>query len=222
MGWQQLFRAIIIDRGYRYYLDRHVKSIHRTEAELQAVVCGNHDYHVWIKTSQGDVERMGCDCPYAREGSNCKHMVAVLFAVKDLDASETRAQDMQELTDIIQNTGEEELKSFLLENLRADEKLRIQFLIQFTGSRGKTDIDRHQRTVDLIFQSNTNAYGMIDPFSLYNLSLEIKSFLTGVVRPMINREEYQDAFRLVAYIYTCLDGLPTKDADTDEYELDVI
>ena len=31
---------------------------------------------------------MDCDCPYAADGNNCKHMAAVLFAADDTESTE--------------------------------------------------------------------------------------------------------------------------------------
>lgn len=93
-GWQTLFKPHILDRGEAYWQQGHVAELHRTPDGIQAVVAGSEDYEVEIELEDGMVCDMYCSCPYAEDGSACKHMAAVLFAAELL---EWRADTMQAL-----------------------------------------------------------------------------------------------------------------------------
>ena len=54
--------------------------------EVNAVVSGSDDYEVSIYLSDGEIEDMYCDCPYASDGNNCKYMAAVLYLLEDLQS----------------------------------------------------------------------------------------------------------------------------------------
>lgn len=90
-GWQTLFKPHILDRGEAYWQQGHVAELHRTPDGIQAVVAGSEDYEVEIELDDGMVCDMYCSCPYAEDGSACKHMAAVLFAAEDCpgDAADT-------------------------------------------------------------------------------------------------------------------------------------
>ena len=53
-----------------------------TEDGYKAVVSGSEDYSVEIVIENGKVLSMVCDCPYAEDGNNCKHMAAVLYEIE--------------------------------------------------------------------------------------------------------------------------------------------
>ena len=79
MEWESYFYKRILDRGYDYYLDGCVEDLCITSNRIKAVVYGTHPYHVEIKLNGNRIIGMSCDCPYALDGHNCKHMAAVLY-----------------------------------------------------------------------------------------------------------------------------------------------
>ena len=113
MEWETYFQKRILNRGYNYYLDGYVEDIYRTNKKIKAVVYGTHHYHVEITLNGDCVEDMSCDCPYAQDGYNCKHMAAVLFEWErrvshpEIDNSE-----------IIDNASDDDIRAFLLHLLK--------------------------------------------------------------------------------------------------------
>lgn len=73
----------ILQRGKAYYEDGHVESFEEVEnGAWIATVIGSEDYFVEIEFSKrGTVKDYQCDCPY--DGDLCKHVVAVLYAIRD-------------------------------------------------------------------------------------------------------------------------------------------
>ena len=82
MEWEHLFREIILERGYEYYLEGAVVNEHISKNSISATVSGNDDYDVEIIFNNDKIIGMYCSCPYAADGHNCKHMAAVLYTFK--------------------------------------------------------------------------------------------------------------------------------------------
>ena len=78
-NWRDLFQDHILARGEMYFYDGAVQELHKTEHGYQAIVEGTEDYEVEIEIEEGEVCEMYCSCPYAEDGSHCKHMAAVLY-----------------------------------------------------------------------------------------------------------------------------------------------
>ena len=76
-SWQRLFAPQILSRGQEYYDAELVNICRAEETEIEATVEGTERYHVEIYLRRGQVMEMDCDCPYASDGNNCKHMAAV-------------------------------------------------------------------------------------------------------------------------------------------------
>lgn len=83
MNWERLFTRTIRDRGYTYYRRNKVKNLEIGQNTIEADVTGTHRYHVLISMKDHEIKRMYCNCPYADDGHNCKHMAAVLYEWED-------------------------------------------------------------------------------------------------------------------------------------------
>ena len=89
-SWTQLFAPHILARGKTYYEDGRVAEPEHSQNCCTAAVHGTTEYRVSIFHS-GEVNTdMTCTCPYAKDGCHCKHMAALLYALKlDLKAGES-------------------------------------------------------------------------------------------------------------------------------------
>lgn len=81
-AWKSLFTGTIRGRGLDYYRNGKVKQIQKKEDGAAGVVAGSSDYHISIQWKNGTIESMTCDCPYAKDGINCKHEAALLYALE--------------------------------------------------------------------------------------------------------------------------------------------
>jgi len=116
MDWKGLFNPVILERGYDYYRNGNAEILSSMADEVNAVVSGSDDYEVSIYLSDGEIEDMYCDCPYASDGNNCKHMAAVLYLLEDLQSySNPHYTDIESL---IAGTSPEQLKKFLINAMR--------------------------------------------------------------------------------------------------------
>lgn len=91
------------ERGKQYAADGAVRSIKKTdEHTVQAQVQGSdvHPYVVSIQFDANSVREVECTCPYV-EGSWCKHIVAVLFELRDDE--EVSAEEAVEVGELVED-----------------------------------------------------------------------------------------------------------------------
>ena len=88
-SWKGWFPPGTLEKGLDHYESGAVSDLKTTECGYEAVVLGSREYHVEIELNDGEISGMYCDCPYADDGSFCKHMAAVLFEIEDQEEDET-------------------------------------------------------------------------------------------------------------------------------------
>lgn len=80
-----MFTNRILERGYHYYLEKRVNNVVKIDNIYHASVEGSETYHVEIEIKPGNkIGYMHCDCPYCKDGHDCKHEVAVLIEIIEL------------------------------------------------------------------------------------------------------------------------------------------
>lgn len=85
--YQRWFQPQIWSRGYDYYRKNRVHINSREYEHVYATVDGTDLYEVSIYFYNGEIQDMECDCPYAMDGNNCKHMAAVLIKLSEEETS---------------------------------------------------------------------------------------------------------------------------------------
>lgn len=125
-NWQSYFEPHILARGYNYMLEGRVHNPEFRGQVCTAQVQGSEEYDVEIVLTGNRVEEMHCTCPYARAGSNCKHMAAVLYTVSEeqYDCGETSDGTPLSAEKLVQSMSDCEVRSILTELLQTHEPLR--------------------------------------------------------------------------------------------------
>ena len=106
------------------------------------MVSGSDDYEVNIYFSDGEIEDMYCDCPYASDGNNCKHMAAVLYLFDDLQGY-YMLHDTN-IESLIDNTKPELLKKFLINAMKYDSGMKERFIRFVNGENGSINIAEYK------------------------------------------------------------------------------
>ncbi|WPQ63819.1 SWIM zinc finger family protein [Chitinophaga sancti] len=122
--------SVIIQRGRQYYEDGAVIDLEETDNNYwQAEVAGSTTYFVEIKLgNKNKIEDYSCDCPY--DGDTCKHVVAVLFLLKEelsntiVSAKRATQPDFKKL---LQKINIEEYKEFILTHATKDKNFKSAF-----------------------------------------------------------------------------------------------
>lgn len=164
------------ERGVNYWNQGRIQELNVDLERIRTTVRGNSDYHVSI-TVADDAIRTLCSCPYNYVG-DCKHIVAVLLAVDDRDIdtdTDTGDESTENLPDsmdaeaLVEQATADELRTFLLDAIEDDHKLRNRF-VAFSGKdTGKTVYD-YTREIDRLFKDAAGHGGMIDYDTHVNFS----------------------------------------------------
>lgn len=85
MKWKYMFSNVILQRGRQYYERGRVQAIMHNGNRFQAEVVGSVPYEVEAVLQEGKTPYLSCECHYAEDGSYCKHMAALMFAIEDME-----------------------------------------------------------------------------------------------------------------------------------------
>ncbi len=210
MDWKKLFNPIILERGYDYYRNEKTELLSLSADEVNAVVSGSDDYEVSIYLSDGEIDDMYCDCPYASDGNNCKHMAAVLYLFEDLqNHSKLHYNDIESLID---DTSPEQIKKFLINAMRYDTGLEECFIRFIDGENGSINIAEYKSQLkSLIWQYSDNS-GFINWKNVSPFINEAIKLLEECTDSLIEWKRYFEAFEIVSYYY---DEILITDLDDD-------
>ena len=205
MEWENNFSKITLNRGYNYYLDGYVEDICITKNRIKAVVYGTHHYHVDITLNGDDVEYMSCDCPYASDGSNCKHMAAVLFEWE-------RRVSHPEIghSEIIDDASDDDIRSFLLQLFNENPDLVERFK-QFTSTDNSMDAMRSE--LFAIINKYQYSYNYINTDNTVPFCENYGDVVFKWVDLLKQRKEY---FNAICFLIEAHDILGSLDIDSDE------
>ncbi len=156
---RNLAGPIIFARGEAYYDGGQVFSLAEHQGTLAAKVSGTHDYRVklWLEDEELQFE---CTCPYADDGSFCKHAVAVGLAWLEGETAgkQTGKQTgktggpMVTLDDVeqyLQQQSKPMLVSLLMEQVLDNDRLHERLLLKVARTTGAgIDINAFRRAID--------------------------------------------------------------------------
>lgn len=232
MNWKKLFEPHILERGYTYYCENAVENLEVSEDFVQADVIGTYDYEVEISLDKGQITDMYCSCPYAEDGSHCKHMAAVLFAWKEgktQEVPETNKEDAdlflkahtgkayEKKTAAIRKLVEEAdlsiVKEYLVSALAENEKLLIRFHNMVREPSAEESIERYIHQVDAIAHRYLGREQFISYYEAGDFISELEDILEDAVRRMINHKQYSKAFELMNYIFVLIGNVDMDDSD---------
>lgn len=214
MEWETYFQKRILDRGYDYYFDDRVENLRVNSNRIKAVVNGTDFYHVEIKLNGNKIIGMSCDCPYALDGHNCKHMAAVLYEWQ-LRVTHPEIDSLQ----LVEDASEEDVRSFLIQVLDDNPNL-VETFKQYTQNEFSltTMIDDLEGVCD----SYSNGYHYID----YEFSRDFCDNYEDAVDKWLDvlkkRDQYSLAFRFLLKAYEVFYKLDIEDNGGETVALSVI
>lgn len=214
MEWETYFQKRILNRGYDYYFDDRVEDLRINSNRIKAVVNGTDFYHVEIKLNGNKIIGMSCDCPYALDGHNCKHMAAVLYEWQ-LRVTHSEIDSLQ----LVEDASEEDVRSFLIQVLDDNPNL-VETFKQYTQNEFSltTMIDDLEGVCD----SYSNGYHYID----YEFSRDFCDNYEDAVDKWLDvlkkRDQYSLAFRFLLKAYEVFYKLDIEDNGGETVALSVI
>lgn len=231
-AWKRLFEPHILLRGQDYYESELVDIISEDERTIEAEVAGTDDYSVKVALQKGRVVHMSCDCPYAEDGNNCKHMAAVLFAAEEADelqeppveCIEQRDREKKDspeasLEQAISGLSEEQLRALLLDAAKKHGDVYDRITLIGKRSVGPSVRKRWRAELWEIGRRSSDRHGFIDYAHASDYAVEICQYMDDAIRPLLENGLVKDAFDLVGIVFT---EAMEKEIDYSDGELNYI
>lgn len=133
-NFEQVIDTKITTSGYRYYAYGHITDIQLKDfGEWVAKVKGSQSYDVDLRIGNGYVEHFKCDCSDGCLGEVCKHVVAVLYHIKEgrLQTHEDFMNLTEEVKGLLRDLSKEDMKAFMVEFATQNRKFREKLMAEF-------------------------------------------------------------------------------------------
>lgn len=225
-NWESEFAPHILKRGLDYFEEGAVLELTQTADGYEATVEGNEYYRVEIAISDQKLMAMSCDCPYAEDGKNCKHMAAVLYAIEEHSDEAYSLHDptianssIPALEKMIQELSEAELRAFLSEYAIKDESIRNALVARYASLSHPRTLTLLKREVDQTIDQYGDRSGFIDYRNAWKFESAMIDILNDRVSPLIDRGECMQAFELSAYVFTQTAHVDIDDSDGTVYNI---
>ena len=227
MNWERFFSSRILGRGYDYYLSGNIESITKLSNSYKAIVSGMDEYVVNISlNSDNDIDYMNCTCPYADDGSYCKHMAAVLYAIDDNDEGENSTEtnndfsgtiisDIDKVRDIILEMEPELIRKELVTIMENDQTLRADFLLKHIKDQENIIhyIKKLKKSAYAIFRGCSDRHGFIDWRNAFNLISRLDNEIMFNLRDFTaDEKEAKAAFDVSLYVYDLFNNTDIDDS----------
>jgi uncharacterized Zn finger protein len=126
-NFEQAVESKIVERGLDYFENGDVARLEQVgTGEFSAIVLGSERYEVFVRLDGKAVAEHECDCPYDWRDV-CKHRVAVFYAIRGGDFSDTG----DKLNSLLENLHDSALRRFVSNLLKKDRSFRQRFLREF-------------------------------------------------------------------------------------------
>lgn len=223
MNWEKLFAPHILERGYDYYREGAVTDIRVNGSTIEATVEGSEEYAVSIEWEKGKIAKMECSCPYAKDGTYCKHMAAVLYAYEDDHQEKNGSSSTDQTTPTLtyeqlqEQVGKADpalVDKFLTDILWKNEAWRQRFLaILHPDDQGERLIASAKHRLDEIADAAGGYDGYIDYYAASRFIAEIGEWMDEEIDPLLERRQDRSAFDLSIHVMKTLDGVEMDDSD---------
>lgn len=207
--WKQLFSQTILNRGREYFNQGLVESLDYDERGITAVVCGSYDYAVDITFAKNEVKEISCDCPYAEDGYNCKHMAAVLYEWEDKSknypSTITMSKRKISVEDAVCALPEESVRSLLLQYAKEIPSLREKLISLTVNYTDKKHLHTWNKELMLLQRSYGACEGYLNYYDTYNYFSDLTDFLDKKISILMQTELFSKAFELICEVYDATD-----------------
>lgn len=214
----------IIHRGREYYENGAVVDLQETGKDCwQAEVLGTESYTVEVEIfRKGDIKSYSCDCPY--DGDVCKHVVAVLFLLREKinnTAVRKKIAPKADFDKLVKKISLEEYQEFILICAAKDKIFKSLFERYFADKDSNINEENNYTKLLKSIIKNHSSGDFIDYRSIHRLANEINELLDEG-RQLIQKGNFRGAFILARSVLTEVIELITYCDDSSGYIGDMI
>lgn len=211
----------LLKKAQPYFQNGAVLYVEQDDSGVwQAEVEGTETYSVEITLKERTITDSFCDCPV--ESSVCKHVVAVLFALRETmrkqaaQPSRKAKKTTGKLTiaDLVQQVSADELRAFVVSYATTDKTFATKLQLHFSDKDERIDVGKQY--TDLIrktIRAHSDRHGFIDYRSTFKLAKEINTLQATVVK-LISQRNFKDALMLAMILLQEMMTLMTESDDS--------
>lgn len=214
----------ILHRGREYYENGAVVDLVEIGKDCwQAEVMGTESYTVELEIFRKDsIKSYSCDCPY--DGDICKHVVAVLFLLREKitnTAVSSKVVSKADFNKLVEKISLEEYQKFILAYAAKDKTFKSLFERHFADKDSNINVgDNYTELLKNLIRNNSNG-DFIDYRSIHRLANEINELLDERLQ-LIEKGDFTGAFVLGRSVLTEVIELITYCDDSSGYIGDII
>lgn len=210
-----------MERGREYYRDNCVTKLIHTENAIQAKVEGSEEYCVEIQLAKGMPVDMFCDCPYADDGENCKHMAAVLFAVEakeyafevDSEEEDNDSEYDSLWIEAIEQLPEQTVRELLIEIAAEDGELQERLILLYSGQTPTDAVFRWKEDLMEMVWEAEDEHEFVDYREAYGLMSDMADYMERRLQPMLDAGLVMEAYHLVSTVLVTASDVDMDDSD---------
>ena len=198
-NFEQQIGSSILQGGEKYYKQGLVINLGETEDDVwEADVKGSEIYSVEIKIKNADkISAYECDCPY--DGGLCKHVVAVLFALKNViietGIKKNTTSSKAVFENLLQKITVKEFQDFIRKYASGNRDFKTGFELHFSDKDDSIDVEKKYAGLILKVISKHSDMGFINYYSASKFANELYSFYEKA-NEFIKHNNFSDAFAL--------------------------
>ena len=219
-AWKKLFLPHILERGEDYYLNGAVEELDWDRETLTATVLGTDEYDVEIWISDGRVEDFYCSCPYAEDGTPCKHMAAVLFQFSEKDLTPTGRENKtadgdsgSALEALVHAMSATDAKALLLRLGREIGAVETQIRLQVTGKVPQKQQKDWLGQIKLLRRRYADRHGFIDYEHATDYTDALDDVMEEAVPMLLDAGMPAEAFQVVCTAFREASEAEMDDSD---------
>ena len=209
------FSRKVLNKGWQYYDNCFVDDISVDQDIYSAIVHGSADYDVFVNIHKGNFLNGKCNCPYALEGHNCKHMAALLYAITDenkVNEIDNTKDNSFSLLDIIESIDSDKLNEFLYDVLMGNDEMYNDFRIEFSQYFPKMSKREYKDMIDMDIESCCDRYGFIDYKASYRYE-DLMGKYNEEARGLLDKEDFVTAYTISTTLLESMIGLEIDDSN---------
>jgi tetratricopeptide (TPR) repeat protein len=212
-------------RGEAYFKDGRVHSLANYEGMSTAIVSGQHDYCVTLRSTEREID-YSCDCPVGFEGEFCKHLVAVGLALLEPDLESKgkpgrkrkRAASEDDLGAYLERQDRDTLVAILRREAMENRGLRDRLLLDAARSNpAGFDISAYRRSI----ANATRTNGFVDYHSAYDYTRRILQVIESI-GALLHNGHAPAVIELAEYALAKLEDTIGDMDDSDGYMSDIL
>lgn len=212
--WKEMFAPHILQRGLAYYREGAVETLRQEGDVVKAAVLGSQRYRVEIGLKGGNITGWFCDCPYASDGTPCKHLAAVFYELEDDSREDAPASGERQtpIQEVIQGLGLEQAQALLLRLAERDEAAADQ--IRLAAEPPSRQQLRHwEKRIDRLLKRAAGRYGYIEYDQAWDTMCELDDLLSDTAGQLLTSEHVWEAFSLTGYGFQAAARCDMDDSD---------